>query len=120
MAKQKSFSVKVGKLAKLVKGEVLNSADETDELVENLMVGAMCLDPAPSYLNLRPNKAVITRGDRSDMQLASLESSTKCLILTDNIKPISVVFQLAQEKKVPIIMVQSDTMDTLSLLEKGL
>ena len=118
--KDQTLSLSVSKLAEIVQGEILNSNEEASARVDNLMVGAMCLDPAPMYLNLRNNKAVITRGDRSDIQLASLEGSTKCLILTNDIKPSSVIFQLATEKKVPIIAVQGDTMSTLSLLEQGL
>jgi len=45
------------------------------------MVGAMGQEQALNFLEVKANKAVITGGDRADVQLAALETSTKCLIL---------------------------------------
>lgn len=113
MEGQGVLSISVRELAEIVQGEMLNSAEKSEELVENLMVGAMCVDPSPTYFNLRSNKAVVTRGDRADIQLGALETSTKCLILTGGIKPIPSVMQVAEEKGVPIIVVEKDTPATL-------
>lgn len=120
MGKRGPMPVSVGKLAEILHGEILNSADKSNEMVENLMIGAMSIDPAPIYFNLRTNKAVITRGDRADIQLGALETPTKCLILTGGVKPITNVIQWAEEKRVPLIMVTKDTQATLAELEKGL
>lgn len=49
-------------------------------MVEHLMIGAMDVDSALTYFRRKPNKAVITGGDRPDIQLAALETSTKCTI----------------------------------------
>ncbi|HJX02204.1 MAG TPA: DRTGG domain-containing protein, partial [Candidatus Humimicrobiaceae bacterium] len=52
----------------------------------------------------------ITGGDRADVQLAALETPTKCLILTGNFQPSSVVLGRAEELGVPMILVNFDTL----------
>ena len=114
------MQISVGELAELVRGEIVNCPEQSGELVANLMIGAMCIDPAPLYFNLQSDKAVITRGDRPDIQLAALETPTKCLILTGCVKPHPSILHRAEEDKVPIIVVQKDTIATLAELEEGL
>jgi len=111
------YAVTVGELAEHVGGSILNSQDRAGELVENLMVGAMSMDSALSYLTLKANKAVITRGDRPDVQLAALETSTKCLVLTGGTDPSSGILSRALELEVPIVLVDGDTVSTMEALE---
>jgi len=117
---RKPAGISISELANCIQGEILNSPEKSGEIVENLMVGAMCVDPAPLYFNLKPAKAVITRGDRADIQLNALKTSTKCLILTGGTKPLPDVMQRAEEEGVPILLVEKDTPATLSELERGL
>jgi len=112
------LGVTVGRLAEHVGGSILNSQDRSNELVESLMVGAMSVDSALSYLSLKDNKAVITRGDRPDIQLAALETSTRCLVLTGNIDPAPGILSRATELNVPIVMVEKDTAGTMEALEE--
>jgi BioD-like phosphotransacetylase family protein len=62
----------------------------------------------------------VIRGERPDMQLAALETSTKCLIVTNNIKPLPAVVSQAEEKHVPIILVKQDTNATIAGIEEVL
>lgn len=114
------LTVSVRELAGHLQGQILNSLERCDELVGNLMVGAMCLDPATSYFNLKPDKAVIARGERADIQLAALETSTKCLILSGGAKPIATILYRAEEKGVPIIVTDRDTLATVAAVEEVL
>lgn len=113
-------AIKVGELAELVGGTFLYNPEQSEEMVDNLMIGAMCVDPAPHYFRTRSDKAVITRGDRADIQLGALETSTKCLVLTGGMQPIAKVMSVAEEKKVPIILVEKNTVAVLSQLEKNI
>lgn len=99
------FTITVGELAERIQGEILSGAEKSAELVENFMLGAMCLDSGPIYFGHKANKAAIIRSERPDMQLAALETSTRCLILTgkEALKPV--VRQQAEAKNVPIILV---------------
>ncbi len=110
----------VGGLAKHLEGEILNCPERSEELIESLMVGALSVDSGLDYFGRRTNKAVITRGDRPDIQLAALETSTKCLVLTGNVVPMAIVLNRAKEKGVPIIVVKQDTISTLKRLEEAL
>ena len=111
------LTVSVGELAQHLGGTILNSPEHSGKLVESVMVGAMSPDPAVSYLRLKQNKAVITRGDRPDIQLAALVTSTSCLILTGNMAPLPNVLNRALEVKVPIVLVKEDPVHTLEALE---
>ncbi len=111
------LTVSVGELVEHLGGNILSSPERSEELVESIMVGAMSPDPALSYLSLKPNKAVVTRGDRPDIQLAALQTSTNCLVLTNNVNPLPNILSLAKAAKVPIVMVKDDTMRTMEALE---
>jgi BioD-like phosphotransacetylase family protein len=82
------------------------------------MIGAMNMDSAIRHFRRMPNKAVITGGDRADIQLAALETSTKCLILTGDLYPNDVILGRAQEKGVPVLVVRSDTLQTVDACDK--
>jgi BioD-like phosphotransacetylase family protein len=112
------LSISVGELAEFLNGRILCGADKTDELVEHLMVGAMSVDSALTYFRRKPNKAVITGGDRPDIQLAALETSTKCLILTGNLQPSPIIQGRAEEVGVPMILVRQDTLTTVETIER--
>jgi BioD-like phosphotransacetylase family protein len=91
-----------------------------DEIVENVMLGTMTVDSGITYFGRKQNKAVVVRGERSDMQLAALETPTECLILTNDVKPLPFVFVQAKEKQVPIIVVKQDTSETVTVIEEVL
>lgn len=114
------FALSVGELAEHLQGEILNCAEKSGELVENLMLGAMTVDPGPEYFGRKTNKAVVVRGERPDMQIAALETSMRCLILSGNTTPIPAVRYRAEDKNVPIIVVKSDTMATVMAIENAL
>jgi BioD-like phosphotransacetylase family protein len=108
-------SVTVKELADHLNGTILTAAGKTDELVENFMVGAMGQERALRFFQRVPNKAVITGGDRSDVQLAALETQTKALILTGNLQPSPIVMARAEDLQIPMILVN---LDTLAAVEK--
>ena len=112
------MSVSVRQLAETLEAEIICCADKAEELVENLMVGAMTSDIALSYFRRTANKAVITGGDRSDIQLAALQTPTKCLILTGNLHPQDMILGVAEEGGVPIIVSKHDTLTTVQIVER--
>lgn len=114
------MAIAVRELARLLRGQILAGGDRLDELVENFSIGAMNVDTALKYFLRTPNKAVITGGDRADIQLAALQTSTKCIILTGNLYPDAIILGRATELGVPMILVKSDTMTTVGTVEKAL
>ena len=114
------FTLTIGELAEHLQGEILNCAEKSAELVENFMLGAMYVDPGPDYFSRKINKAVVLRGERPDMQMAALETSTKCLILSGDTAPTYAVLYRAEDKKVPIILTSGDAIATVKTIEDAL
>jgi uncharacterized protein len=108
----------VGELIKLLEAEVLTKYQRSEALVENLTVGAMTAEAALSRFRRSSNKAVITGGDRTDIQLAALETSTTCLILTGNLRPSPLVIKQAEEFGIAVLLVRTNTMETIEQIEK--
>jgi hypothetical protein len=84
-----------------------------DALVEDVLVGAMTPESALSYFRRSLRKAVVTGGDRSDIQLAALQTDTSVLILTGNFYPDVRVLARAEELGVPVLLVPYDTFTTI-------
>lgn len=112
-------AISVREIAEVLEGDILCGEQNQDELVENLMVGAMNVDAALSYFRRKPNKAVITGGDRVDIQLAALETSTRCLVLTGNLHPRSVILNRASEVGVPVILATQDTYSAVEIIKNA-
>lgn len=110
-------AVTVGELKDALMGRLICCGDKEDELVEHFLIGAMNVESALKYFRRVPNKAVITGGDRSDIQLAALETSTRCLILTGDLYPDDIIISKAEEKGVPILVVPTDTLTTVDRFE---
>lgn len=99
-------------------GEILAGKEKMDLLVEDMVIGAMTIESALGYLRRTANKAVITGGDRSEIALAALETSTSALILTGGLYPDVKVVARAEEKEVPVILVHYDTYTTIEKMSE--
>ena len=110
-------STTVAQLNEILNGKVLCCEDKLDEFVENFSIGAMDVDSALTHFRRTPNKAVITGAHRSDIQLAAMETSTRCIILTGGLTTNDVVIGKAQAKGVPILSVVDDTFTTIDKIE---
>ena len=111
-------SVSVGELVKQLDAEVLCCPDRMDLMVESLTIGAMNVNSALKYFRKAHNMAVVTGGDRTDLQLAALETSTHCLILTGHLPPKDTVKQRAEDLEVPVLSVDLDTLTTVEIIDQ--
>ncbi len=110
-------AIPIREMVKALGGELLYGEEQLEELVEHIMVGAMNVESALKYFRRVVNKAVITGGDRSDIQLAALETPTRCLILTGGFYPTESILRRAKESHIPVIVVKSDTATTVESCE---
>lgn len=110
-------ALSVQEIISTLDAQVLTKYVDENALVENLTVGAMTADAALSRFRKQTNKAVITGGDRTDIQLAALETSTTCLILTGNLHPSPLIVKQAEEFGVSVLLVPTNTMETIERLE---
>jgi hypothetical protein len=106
-------------LAKRLNAKVLCREDRLDLLVQNLSIGAMNVNSALEYFRKGKNMAVITGGDRSDLQMAALETSTHCLILTGHVAPQDFIISRAEDLEVPILSVNLDTLTTVEIVDQA-
>ena len=63
---------------------------------------------------------MVVRGERTDMQLAALETSTRCLVLCGNTPPARTVSYLAEAKRVPIVVTRGNIMAAVEKIEQAL
>ncbi len=112
-------SVTVRELVHQLNAAVLCCADRLNLLVESLAIGAMNVNAAVKYFRKRQNMAVITGGDRVEIQQAALETSTQCLILTGQLPPPPFILNRAEELEIPILSVDLDTLSTVEIIDSA-
>lgn len=112
-------SVSVSELVSQLQAEVLCRRDRLDLMVESLTIGAMNVNAALKYFRRGRNMAVVTGGDRTDIQLAALETSTQCLILTGQVPPSPAVLSRAEDLEIPILAVDLDTLSTVEIVDRA-
>ncbi len=113
-------SVSVEALAHHLNAEILNKPSRMDQImVEEISIGAMNANSALRYFNQAHNMVVVTGGDHFDIQMAALESSTQCLVLTGRLSPRSTLLERASDLEVPILSVDLDTLTTVEIIEKA-
>ncbi|OYR42785.1 hypothetical protein DJ82_01885 [Halorubrum sp. Ib24] len=109
--------VTVGELADELGAELLTDAP-TDGFVERFLVGAMGGDEALRYFRRARDAAVITGGDRADVQAAALEASgVACLVLTGGHRPSGAVLGKAADAGKPVLALNTDTVTAIDRAE---
>jgi len=112
-------SVTVGELVRRLDARVICCEERLELLVETLSIGAMNVNSAMEFFRRRRNMAVVTGADRTDIQLAALEASTQCLILTGAGEPLPQLISRADELEVPLLKVEHDTLATVEVIEQA-
>ncbi len=110
-------SVSVRAIAKQLDARVLCCENRLDFLVEGLAIGAMNVNSALEYFRKGRNLAIITGSGRSDLQLAALETSAHCLILTGRVPPLDFVLNRAENLEIPILAADLDTLSAVKKVE---
>ena len=109
------FNVK--EVADALGANVIVAEDHMDKVVEEVMVGAMTSETALRTMRRFANKAIITGGDRSDIQMAALSTDTSCLVLTGGLYPDRQVVAKAYDMGVPILLTRQDTLNASETIE---
>ena len=112
-------SISVREIAKRLNAEVLCCSEHLDWMVETLSIGAMNVNSALGYFRQRENMAVVTGGDRTELQMAALETSTHCLILTGRIPPKELIIERAESLEIPVLSVDTDTLTTVEVVDSA-
>ena len=112
-------SISVKEIATRLDAKVLCCEEHLDWMVESLSIGAMNVNSALGYFRQRDNMAVVTGGDRAELQMAALETSTHCLILTGHIPPKDLIIERAESLDIPILSVNTDTLTTVEVVDSA-
>lgn len=110
-------AVSVSELRDFLAARVLVAGRE-DRLIERFLIGGMQVDKAVTYFKKTPNFGVIVGGDRSDIQLAAIETGAVCLILTGGLYPNEIILAKAEEHEVAVLVVPDDTYSTAQKVER--
>jgi len=108
-ANERLAAVPVGVIAAELGGRVICGEDAADELAETYLIGAMSPEHALAYFERTPNKVVVVGGDRDDLMMAALQTSTAALVLTGTFEPGAEVIERATAQGVAVISVPDDT-----------
>jgi len=112
-------AISVGELADVLSGEFLALPEKREVLIEHIVVGAMGAEQALLRMRRIPGtKAIITGGDRADIQLVALETATQCLVLTGHLRPLPEILRRAEELGVPVLLVRGNTMEAVEAVER--
>ena len=115
---RRMLAPKLVQVAEFLGGQFLSGEDESDQLLDNFLIGGLVLDWGPFYFSSRTNTGVIVRGDRPDVQLAAIQTdTTKALILTKGVRPVEYVIYEAAQRGIPLVVVPGNTHDVAEQLE---
>ena len=117
--KQELAGITVAELAQELGAEVLTDDAPTDAFIERFVVGAMGASEALTQFRRTRDAAMITGGDRTEIQTVALDApGVKCLLLTGGFRPPGAVVGRAEEAGVPVLLVGSDTLTSIDRAEE--
>jgi hypothetical protein len=109
---------RVSEMARALDATYLYEDGDSDEVAEHLMIGPISSDPGQPYFGRHERKAVITRFDKTDVQLAALESpGLTCLILSGGQQPSPYILDRVQSEESPILLTRHGTVAAMRTLE---
>lgn len=109
----------IGQLVARLGAQILvhGGNEALDETFESVMLGSMSAEDAHRYFSRRQNKLVVTRGDRPDVHMAALGTSTRCLLLAGGYPSYPFVLDRAETLGIPIISVDTEVSTTIESLD---
>ena len=110
------LAVTVQQIMDYLAGHWAQEPENTEASVERFLIGGNIMDLGPTYFGRYSNQAVIVRAGRPDIQMASLLPETRCLIMTGREELTEYVKAEALQRGVPLILVESNTLETAEAL----
>ncbi|MBI2861271.1 MAG: phosphotransacetylase family protein, partial [Chloroflexi bacterium] len=101
-------------------GQVLCAQERCtdEELVEQVVIGAMGSWDHNKYFRSHPNSVIVTKASRPDIALAALGSPTKAVVLTGPGQVDPSVLRTATMRKIPLIRVGLETMEAVDAIQR--
>ena len=113
-------TVNTDEIVKRLGGRLLTDPS-IERQIRHFAISAMGPEESLRLFRRTPDLAVITGGDRADIHQAAFEvPSLRCLIVTGLHRPTRETIDMANERRVPIILAGQNTMITATLCEEML
>jgi BioD-like phosphotransacetylase family protein len=108
----------VGDIASAIQARWL-AGERDGQSVESVMIGTVASDAAEPYFANRGNTCVVTRFDKTDIQLAALQTDVRCLVLTSGGTPSPYLIDRVQSSRgdVAVFAASGSTADTVRAIE---
>jgi BioD-like phosphotransacetylase family protein len=108
----------VDDIARATKAEYLHRADVPIS-IERVMLGTIASDAASPYFGNRERTCVVTRHDKTDVQLAALFTDMVCLVLTGGKPPSPYLLDRVsgRREEVAVLLAPGDTVETMRAIE---
>lgn len=107
---------RLGEVARALEASFICDEADEDEVIERIMIGSVGSDPGQPYFARHEHKAVLTRFDKTDVQLAALGTPLTCLLLTGGQRPSPYLFDRAQGIGVPVLLTARSTPSAMEAL----
>jgi BioD-like phosphotransacetylase family protein len=107
----------VGDIAAALRGKwLIESAAQGS--IGRVMIGTVASDAASPYFEARESKCVVTRYDKTDIQLAALLTDMELLVLTGGGDPSPYLLdRVAHRPEISVLLAETDTVDAMRSIE---
>jgi BioD-like phosphotransacetylase family protein len=87
--------------------------------IDRVMIGTVASDAASPYFGARERKAVVTRYDKTDIQLAALLTDVDMLVLTGGGAPSPYLMDRVHSTRedLSVVVAEQDTVATMRVIE---
>jgi BioD-like phosphotransacetylase family protein len=109
-------SPSVGEIGTSLKARVLYPGENQREVVEDVLIGPVFLDPAGRHFRRFAAKAILAPFNKTDLHLAAIESQAACLVITGGHDPSPYVLDRAQSEATTVYLTDRDTPGTVAAL----
>lgn len=108
----------VADIASSINARWLTKADGSDS-IDRVMIGTIASDAASPYFAARDRKCVVTRYDKTDVQLAALLTDVEMLVLTGGGEPSPYLLDRVAGTRddISVVVVEEDTVDAMRAIE---
>ncbi|MDI6858029.1 MAG: DRTGG domain-containing protein [Dehalococcoidia bacterium] len=101
-----------------LQAKVLLGNGSGQEPVEFPVIGPVSADAGRPYFYRWSDKTVVTRSDRTDLQLAALDTGLSHIILTGGVDPSPYLLDRASRQKMTVLLVAEETPAVMQRLER--
>jgi BioD-like phosphotransacetylase family protein len=106
----------VSEIGATLHAEVLFTAENPDEVVEEVLIAPVYADPARPHFRRFASKAVLSPFNKTDLHLVAIETQAACLVITGGKQPSPYILDRAQHGTTTLLVSPHDTPGTVNAL----